>query len=175
MSASLMQRLEALEVRRRALFERLEGLDPDLLNRPPGEGRWSMVQVMSHLIRSEELSLSYLQRKVDNPEGLPNVTMKGWLRLLTLAVVLRSPLRFKAPAAAAEVPDNEDPAATRRRWDDVRAGWRSLLEHFPPELRKKGVFRHPFAGRMTIAQTLAFMGEHFRHHEKQIDAIRRRT
>ena len=27
-----------------------------------------------HLVRAEELSLSYIQRKVDNPEGLPDVT-----------------------------------------------------------------------------------------------------
>ena len=81
-----LRRLQALEQRRRQLFERVEGLDPDFLNRRPGEGRWSMIQVMCHLIRAEELSLSYIQKKVAKPEGLPDVTVSGWLRVLWLAV-----------------------------------------------------------------------------------------
>ena len=170
-----LHRLQALEERRRHLFDRLEGLDQDFLNRPPGEGRWSMIQVMCHLIRAEELSLSYIQKKVDKPEGLPDVTVSGWLRVLALAVVLRSPLRVKAPAAAADVPEREDLAKTRRRWDEVRSQWRTLVERFPPELERKGVLRHPFVGRMTLSQALAFTAEHVRHHEKQIEAIRRTT
>ena len=168
-----LRRLQVLEKRRRQLFDRLAGLDPDFLSRRPREGRWSMIQVMCHLIRAEELSLSYIQKKVDKPEGLPDVTVSGWLRVLWLAVALRSPLRIKAPAAAADVPEREDLAKTRRRWDEVRSQWRVLLERFPPELKRKGVLRHPFAGRMTLAQALAFTAEHVRHHEKQIEAIRR--
>ncbi len=115
------------------------------------------------------------QKKVAKPEGLPDVTVSGWLRVLWLAVVLRSPLRVKAPGAAADVPEREDLAKTRRRWDEVRSQWRVLLERFPPELKRKGVLRHPFAGRMTLNQALTFTTEHFRHHEKQIEAIRRTT
>ena len=137
MNVAPLRRLQALEERRRHLFERLAGLDPDFLNRRPGEGRWSMIQVMCHLIRAEELSLSYIQKKVDKPEGLPDVTVSGWLRLAGLAIALRSPLRAKAPGATADVPEHEDPAETRRRWDEVRSEWRVLLEHFPPELNRK--------------------------------------
>ena len=170
-----LRRLQVLEERRRQLFERLEGLDPDFLNRRPGVGRWSMIQVMCHLIRAEELSLSYIQKKVDKPEGLLDVTVSGWLRVLGLAVALRSPLRVKAPGAAADVPEREDLAKTRRHWDEVRSQWRALVERFPRELERKGVFRHPFAGRMTLNQSLAFTVEHVRHHEKQIEAIQRTT
>ncbi len=170
-----LRRLQVLEERRRQLIERLAGLDTDVLNRRPGEGRWSMIQAMCHLIRAEELSLSYIQKKVDKPEALPDVTVSGWLRVLGLAVALRSPLRFKAPGATGDVPEREDPTETRRRWDEVRSQWRTLLERFPPELERKGVLRHPFAGRMTLSQALAFTAEHVRHHEKQIEAIRRTT
>ena len=79
---SPLRRLQALEEQRRQLFERLENIDPDLLNRRPGEGRWSMIQVACHLVRAEELTLSYIQRKVDHPEGLPDVTVSGWFRRL---------------------------------------------------------------------------------------------
>ena len=169
---SPLRRLQALEQQRRQLFERLENIDPDLLNRRPAEGRWSMIQVACHRVGAEKLTLSYIQRKVDNPEGLPDVTASGWLRLVTLAIALRSPLRFEAPGRSGDVPEREDPAETRRRWDEVRSRWRELVERFPPELKRKGVFRHPFAGRMTLSQALGFTAEHFRHHEKQIEATR---
>ena len=172
MNVAPLRRLQALEERRRHLFERVEGLDPDFLNRRLGESRWSIIQVMCHLIRAEELSLSYIQKKVSRPDGLPDVTVSGWLRVLWLATALRSPVRVKAPAAA-DVPEREDPTETRRRWDEVRSQWRALVERFPLELERKGVFRHPYAGRMTLAQALAFTAEHVRHHEKQIEAIRR--
>ncbi len=110
------------------------------------------------------------QRKVDNPEGLPDVTVSGWLRLVALAIALRSPLRFEAPGRSGDVPEREDPTETRRRWDEVRSQWRELVERFPPELKRKGVFRHPFAGRVTLCQALGFTAKHFRHHDQTAGA-----
>ena len=100
---SPLRRLQALEQQRRQLFERLENIDPDLLNRCPAEGRWSMIQVACHLVGAEKLTLSYIQRKVD-PEGLPDVTVSGWLRLVTLAIALRSPFASRHRVEAATSP-----------------------------------------------------------------------
>jgi hypothetical protein len=162
---------ERLESRRRALLSRLEGLEASQLNRQPGPGRWSITQVLCHIISSEELSLGYVQKKMLAPERLRDAGLAGWLRLAALAAVLRSPLRFRAPAATARVPDAEDPATTLQRWDAVRDGWRELLESVPPELVDKALFRHPSAGRMSLPQALRFSSEHLRHHVKQVESL----
>ncbi len=160
-----------LESRRQALLSQLAGLEASQLNRQPGPGRWSITQILCHLISSEELSLGYVRKKMLAPERLRDAGIAGWLRLAALVAALRAPKRFKAPHATARVPEAEEPALTRRRWDEVRDGWRELLESLPPELVDKALFRHPFVGRMSLPQALRFMGEHLRHHVKQVEGL----
>jgi hypothetical protein len=100
--------------------------------------------------------------------ALPRGAVSSRLRRAILQVALALPLRFRAPAVAAEVPDTVDPAALRARWEEVRRGWRGLVEAFPRELEARLVFRHPVAGRLTLADTLAVLQAHLDHHVPQV-------
>ncbi len=59
MSAELQKHFERLEDQRAALFSRVEDLDEAALNQPPAEGKWSIIQVMSHLTVAEKASLDW--------------------------------------------------------------------------------------------------------------------
>src|SRR5688572_13098600 len=140
--------------------------------RSPAEGVWSIVQVVGHVTLAEEATLAYLRKKMQAPAAIPPAGPMSWVRMVAVAAVLRSPVRRKAPAAAADPPASVGLAEASARWDRVRAEWAASLDAFPPELAGRAVFRHPFAGRMSIAHTLGFMQEHQRHHERQIARLR---
>jgi hypothetical protein len=162
---------ERLEATRDRVLRRLDGLDPAILNRPPPRGGWSALQVLHHVITAEAATLDYIGKKMRAGPGLPRAGLLSRLRLLGLQLVLASPLRLRAPAATAGVPDTIEPDALRARWDEVRAAWRERLEGFPPELVDRMVLRHPFAGLMGLRDTLGFMQAHLDHHARQVDRV----
>ncbi len=171
MSSDLLRQFERLEEDKSRLLRRTEGLDDAKLNQSPGENQWSVIQVFCHLMRAEELSLDYIQKKIKDRSRLQKAGLGSALRSAALALFLRSPLRFKAPARSAEVPEAQDLPTTVSEWDRVRAEWRAMIAAFPVEIQDQAVFRHPVAGRMSLQQALRFMEEHIRHHAKQIDRI----
>ncbi len=171
MTAELLRQFERLEECRAELLSRIEGLDEPRLNRRPGENQWSVIQVICHLTRAEELTLVYIRKKMKYRSNLQKAGIAAALRSVALTVALRSGLRFKAPARSAEIPEEQDLATTRGEWDRVREEWKATLESFPAELAGQAVFRHPVAGRLSLAQGLRFMEEHILHHAKQIDRI----
>lgn len=172
MTATLRRRFDRLEASRRALLDSVAELDEERLRRQPGEGRWSIIQVLGHVTLAEEATLAYLHKKMQDPSNVPAAGLNSLARLALLAAVLRSPLRRKAPARTADPPASRSLAEAREHWDRVRADWAAFLDSFPGDLLGRAVFRHPFVGRMSIAHTLGFMNEHLRHHAKQIERIR---
>jgi uncharacterized damage-inducible protein DinB len=170
----VQRRFDRLESSRQALLDSLAGLDDERLRRSPGDGRWSIVQVVGHLTLAEEATLAYLRKKMQDPSAIPAAGPRSLARLAVLTAVLRSPLRRKAPAATADPPASRSFGEARAQWDRVRAEWSAFLRSFPDELAGRAVFRHPFVGRLSIAHTLGFLQEHQRHHAKQVERLRAR-
>jgi hypothetical protein len=162
---------ERLEASRERVLRRLDGLDRAVLNRTPARGGWSALQVLSHVVLAEGVTLDYVGKKMKGGSDLPRAGIVSRLRLLVLQAVLGSPLRFRAPTRSAGVPDDIDPDALRTRWESGRAAWRERLESFPPELLDRMVLRHPYVGLMGLRDTLAFMLAHLEHHARQVDRI----
>jgi hypothetical protein len=166
--AGLRARLDRLEAARASVLSLLEGREHAELDRPPGPGRWSALQVLHHVVEAEAGTLAYVRKKMQAGPALPRGAVSSRLRRAILEVALALPLRFRAPAVAATVPDTVDPAALRSRWEQVRRDWRDLVETFPRELEARLVFRHPVAGRLTLADTLAVLQAHLGHHVPQV-------
>ena len=120
------------------------------------------------MVESEAATLGYVRKKMQAGASLPPAGLGSRLRRVAVQLGLALPLRFRAPAVAAVVPDLVEPALLRARWDEVRAGWRELLAAFPADLAGRLVFRHPFAGRMGLADTLAVLQAHLDHHVPQV-------
>lgn len=169
MSPDLGRRLERLEASRARALSLVAAHEAAALNRSPAPGRWSALQVLHHVVESEAATLGYVRKKMQAGTSLPPAGLGSRLRRAAVALVLALPVRVRAPAVAASVPDVVEPGALRARWDDVRAGWRELLAAFPAEIEGRLVFRHPFAGRMGLADTLAVLQAHLDHHVPQVE------
>jgi uncharacterized damage-inducible protein DinB len=169
MDALSRSRFDRMEAKKAALFERLVGVTDEVLNRFPAEGEWSVAQVLAHLCLVEELSVRHLRERM--AAAAPPGGAGSRLRSAALSLALRSGLRFKAPAMTAELPDRSSLAAIRERWDGVRVELEAVLGEVPPELATRALFRHPRAGRLTLAQAVRFMEEHLDHHRPQVERV----
>ena len=169
MNPELNARFERLEATRVSVAARLNGKDPALLNRPRVDGGWSVLQVLDHVIAAEAGTHRYTSKKMLGGTKLPRAGLISRVRLLALKGAMVSPLRFRAPAITAAVPDEAEAAEVLARWQETREGWQKLLEGFPEELLDRMVFRHTLVGLMGLPDTLSFMQTHLDHHVRQVD------
>lgn len=166
-------RFERIEKRRFAMLDRVRALGEDELNRPPATGGWSVAQVFAHVVTAEKGTLSYIRHKLENQQSLPRAGAGAAARSSLLSFGLRSRMRFKAPSFAAVVPERLKFSDIEDEWGEVRGGWALMLEEFPSEALDRAVFRHPFAGRMSLGHAVRFVEDHLAHHERQIERILR--
>jgi hypothetical protein len=169
MSDTLRREWDRLEEARRDLFTRLESATEEELASAPGEGKWSPLQVMSHLTEAEAFSLSYVRRKLSDPDRVPRAGFLSRLRSLALQAALLLPIRIPAPARVADPPTPENFQAAAERWIALRDEWRTTVEQFPSHLEDRAIFLHLVAGRMSLREALRFHRHHLLRHSRQID------
>jgi hypothetical protein len=170
MNSSSQKQWRALQQQLQALFSELERYSHAVLNASPGPGKWSAMQVLQHLLRSETLSLGYLQKKWSySPELKPASFRTRW-REFILASYLGVPIKFKAPKGVNEehFPEESDFSATRKQWLETRKEMEAFLSELPNEVFEKEFYRHPIAGRITIPGMLRFFERHTQRHLGQI-------
>lgn len=169
--SSEMARFEKLEQKRLALLERLSACTPAQLQQSPGPGQWSPVQVLAHIYNVEIGSLRYIEKKLQYRTGIPPVTLITNFRMWFMKIVLRTPLKFKAPGATATFPEELAFGQLREDWEKERKQLQQLLQTFPEELLHKAVWKHPMAGKLSLAHALEFLELHLDRHTRQIDRI----
>ncbi|MFA6955656.1 MAG: DinB family protein [Thermoanaerobaculia bacterium] len=164
-------RFEKLEVIRRGVESRIDGLAPESLNRQPEPGRWSVAQVISHIVLAETRTVGYVSKKRSDPSQLRPARLKQKLMAKLIVAAMNAPFSFRAPEVVATVPDNSDPGELRAQWARVRAELASLLDSIPDSLLGTCLFKHPYAGPMTLEAALDFMVAHASRHARQIERI----
>ncbi|WP_242918192.1 DinB family protein [Pontibacter liquoris] len=173
MNPALEARYLHLEQTRNRLLDELEGLEEGLLNSAPAEGKWSVNQIIAHLLLTEKQTVYAVQHKVSQPDDLISNSIAREMQSLLLKLALLSGKKFKAPASVATVPATCSLAYLRADWDEVRFSLEDVLTALPVNLMDKCLFRHPYVGPLTIRQTLSFLQDHFDHHLRQIHTIKR--
>lgn len=148
----------------------LEPFNDEQLNRQPGPGQWSALQVVHHVMRAEKLSLAYIQKKLSYKPALPSVGFTWYWRRIVLWLATHVPVKLKAPANVSTefLPEQSKLAETIAEWKQVRTELRSYLESLPNELFHKIIYRHPIAGLMPLEGMLYFFRAHLERHFKQI-------
>jgi hypothetical protein len=160
-----------LEKNRQRLVNKLDSIDPNILSFRPNRDKWSILQVCYHLIRSEELSLIYLCKKIQDSANILTAGLGSSLRSFLLNLSLRLPFPLPAPRRVAEFPENLTWVELKTKWEQIRNGIEQILSELPEGYETKLVYRHPAAGRLTSYQMLTFFRTHIHRHEKQIERL----
>ena len=164
-------KIEELEAQRISLIHKLSSLPSDILNYQIKDGKWSILQILEHIILSEELSLGYALKKTQKPSKLRNVSVKNWISGKILNRVLRLNIKYKAPAVVYPSADGAlNLHDLERRWEESRKKI-FVLNDASPKVLEKGILKHPYTGYMNFSQMLTFFSAHYVHHLSQISEI----
>jgi uncharacterized damage-inducible protein DinB len=171
MTRAILRRFERLERQKCSILSGVMRLSAAQLHFRPAPAAWSVLDVLDHLIRVEKALLEAVREHL--PSGAP-LTFRDRVRAWLLTAVMLTPIRVKVPASASVVwPERTaDLPEAAASWDDVRGRMANLLGSLQPEQRYRGLFRHPVSGWMTMADALAFLAAHLRHHEYQLNRLK---
>jgi len=171
MHASLSQRLQAVNQKIEDLYSQLQSYNNEQLNRKPGPGQWSVLQVMHHLIQAETLSERYVRKKLSfNPELKP-AGLAGAFRLFLVRINFVLPFKYKAPPGVGDdvLPETSTLEDTMQQWRRQRQSLKELLESLPNGYHNKALYKHPLAGKLSLVQMLDFFEFHIQRHLGQIE------
>ena len=168
MNARFQKLYHEIETQRKQLLLSLRPLSHERLNSHP-EGKWSINQIIAHLITAERLSVNYLNKKMQGINEAKDSGLVEELKMILLIVSQRLPLKFKAPKVVVDQTVKEtDIHNLIREWDKVRAALKNILEGMEDHHVKRKIYRHVVAGMLNIQQALKFLYEHVRHHTPQV-------
>ena len=173
MEAKIKKKFEEMEKERNTLFQKIENLDNEFLNQPPSEGKWSVVQLLHHLMSAEKGTLAYIKKKTLSPDKLQRAGLKEWMKSKILNFYLRAPKKWKAPEQVSRVPDRIEKEDIIESYNSTRDKWDAFLKDMPEDWARKKIFRHPLSGRLDLFMTLDFLQLHAKRHFGQIEKILR--
>ena len=163
---------EALDVFERHLFS----LPETVLQGT--ESTWGGLQVLEHLMRSESGTWAYLKKKSQAVIAeLPTADVASDERGWQLIRALYSEGQWKDPTPGSMLspePDERfDVGAEMRRWREcLDRAYGELASAFGEDSWwTVQVFNHPIAGKLSLADTLAFGIAHVHHHVHQLKRL----
>ena len=167
----LEARLEAFNKLRVALLDEMEAMNPAALVAKPFAGKWSMLEIVEHLVLAERAVL----------KGLPDVSglaesergLRHRVRYLLVMAVLSSSIRVEAPSSAMFPRGGRTLADLRGLWNENQDWLRSCADVLGPEGVRRTVFEHPIAGPLSVEQAVRMGQVHVEKHLRQIKALQR--
>ena len=171
MGNKISNRFKTLEENRYQLFTKLKNVNEDILNNKIDETKWSIIQIIHHLYKSEQLSIVYIKRKLRDKSKIKKSGIASWVRGLILEWALRFPTKLKAPSNVSDVPDFAKLDIYENKWKMLRKDLSEIIENTDTKLLLSDIFKHPAVGETNMVYALKFMQAHFNHHKKQIDKI----
>lgn len=169
MITNLEEARAGLKMQKDDFIEIIKGLPKEVIDRPPNSEVWNVSQVLEHVIVSERGTLGYMIKKTSSGwEEMEIATEENADQATKLHDALVSDKKWAAPSVLPEPIGEralEDQVAF---WDGVRSKYHEFLGELDPNFYGRQVFRHPYAGRLNLWQTLDFLTNHIVHHKHQI-------
>lgn len=158
------------------IVKEIELMSEEQFSKQPKQG-WSVSQVIQHLILTEQISLKYMQKKIQN-ENLQKVNLLPRIKLRLVDLAFHLNMKFNAPKIVSpeseiETFHNMDKKTLLNKWLALSIEIKEFLKKLPEGLLKKQIYRHPFAGRLNAFDAAYFWAFHIEHHWKQIGKIRK--
>ncbi len=169
MNAQLKKQFRQLEHERKKLFVELKNYSDDIINKKPAPDKWSVAQVIAHLITAEEMSLKYLMKKSQDTSREGKEGLKHKWRWLLVQIVFTFNIKFKAPEIVVPKSAYQSLAHLEMQWQQVREQTLNKLQELSEEQTHKTLWRHAIAGKMNLYHMVQFFGMHSRRHQKQIE------
>ena len=154
------------------LFGKLSVYTDKDLNKKMNKNKWSIAENLYHLWLTEFITIKYIKKKTSYPESLVNVSYFSKFKMKLLELIFFTGLKMKAPKITYDsIPKNIEIKKLKETWIKSRKSFEKLVNALDQSILKKGILRHPIAGRIDIHMTLKFIKMHFNHHRKIITKL----
>lgn len=171
MNSSFQKAYTKLERQREQIFGMIKNLPEDVYRHSP-TGKWSIAQIVTHLLTSERLSVGYMKKKSIGIATLKDSGFKQVILSGILKVSQRIPFRYTAPRVIVEhTPETLSREEAIAYWNNSRSDLKEFLEGIPEQHSRRLIFKHPIAGMLNVEQAMEFMYEHINHHLPQIKKL----
>ena len=165
--------IEGLEKYRIHVFEELEKLSSELLNKKINTN-WSINEHLYHIWLAETSTEKYIRTKTKYPDSIKTMSVFVHLRTMGLRFFLILGIKVKAPKITTTFPSKIDIKDLSKKWRDSRDSFQKLIDDLNERnLGHKAIFRHPLMGRINLKLTLYFFNFHFQHHLKAINTLKK--
>ena len=145
---------------------------PEDIYKTAPTGKWSIAQILTHLLTSERLSVVYMKKKALGIESLSDSGIMQYVLSTLLKISQRIPFRYKAPKAIIDnTPETLTLSELISSWEKSRENLKTFLETIDDKHIKRVIFKHPVGGRLDARQAMEFMYEHINHHLPQIKSL----
>jgi uncharacterized damage-inducible protein DinB len=170
MKNTVKQKFDRIDHKLEQLVNDLSHYSHNTLNQPPPDGGWSAMQIMYHMLLAENYAYLYLKKKLSFQPELPDAGIRNYYKTMLLRFYLAAPFKFKAPAGVSDeaLPEESDLKEIAKQWKSNRMQLRDFMNTFPESHYRKSIYKHPFAGKLTLDGMLQFFEGHFDRHRKQI-------
>lgn len=173
MSARVEREMARLNHRKSEVLRRLQDWPSEWLMYRSSPVEWSAVQVLEHLAKTE---LSVVRSCETNWKSREKTVSRiERLRAAGLIALMHLPVRVSVPQTVSRILPGEPLSleAVMDLWAAHRLSLVSFLRSIGPGDDSVGLIYHPVAGWINLWTTLRFVSAHIRHHEYQLQRIRR--
>lgn len=169
MLPNIQERYDSLSTKRRELLQRLETYSADMLSFKAGPDKWSATEAIEHLVVVEDNFLE--QVKTNIPVSSLDPEKRSPKNYQIVLKVMRKDVVVDVPHESMEPRGQYSMTELVERWDAIRDKMRVLLEEIDVKRAQDMVYKHPYAGPLNMAETLAFIDVHFDNDARQMDVI----
>ena len=169
MLTDIKEKLDSLTKKREDLLGIIANRSKEELTYKAAADKWSVVEVVEHLVIADHDVLNQIA------PGDPNPPLDGRARsaenFKTVIKVMERDIPVDVPDERAEPHGRFTLDELLSRWAGIQQKLHGRLAEINSENKDKLVYRHPFAGPLTITETLHFIEVHFDNHMRHIDRI----
>ncbi len=172
MLTKLSNSFDAMERQRTALQDAARALNDAQLNWTPGTDVWSTLQIIEHLVLSDEtVGRAHEPGSVKNEAPMFRVLPCAVRRALILRALRRD---FFLPLPSLDIEPHGDVPLPEllSRWEAARNEMRQVLNSMQSDERR---YSHPVLGPLTAAQMLKLGQTHTAYHTRQIETLQSNT
>ena len=165
----LKDQIEHYDQKRKALLNELGQLSDDQLRKRIGPRKWSLLEIVQHMVLAE----TYVLQNLPNPNELIDRKrgLREWLSYWLVFFVLRWRIPVPVPSEGM-VPDGKPSLRDlQQKWDQNLHWLTSYVASIRPADLTRAVFSHPVTGPLTLAQAGRLAQLHYDAHLKQINKV----
>jgi DinB family protein len=170
-SMRLDQRLQAFNEKRGALLDEMDALDPATLVARPLAGKWSILEIIEHLVLAERAVLQGLPEPSRLSERERRLKHRFFYPIVMF--VLRYGISVQVPSPAMVPQGDCSLRELRSLWDENQRWLRTYIGCLDHNGLCRPVFEHPVAGPLSVKQAVRMDQVHLDSHVRQIRRLQR--